>query len=137
MGKQSRSEAREAALTLIFQMNMHKDEMDFILSELIEEKPECEDNLGYIRAVVWGVLEKDAELEEIIEKNIRAGWSLSRISRASLAILKLAIYEIKYMDDIPPKVSINEAVTLAKKYGADDDPSFVNGLLASVYKETV
>ena len=66
---------------------------------------------------------------------MKKGWTISRISKTSLAILKLAIYEIKYVDDVPAKVAINEAVNLAKKYGADDEPSFVNGLLGAVYKE--
>lgn len=134
MKKQSRSEARRAAFTQIFQMNLHKDDMSVIMDELLAEIPECEDNLGYIKSTVDGVREHEAELEETISANLRAGWTVSRISKASLAILKLAIYEMKYSDDVPPRVAINEAVELAKQYGADDDAKFVNGLLGSVFK---
>lgn len=135
MKKQSRSEARCAAFTQIFQINQHKDDMEHIMDALLEEIPECESNLGYIEKVVKGVCEKEKELENIISSHLKKGWTISRISKTSLAILKLAIYEIKYVDDVPAKVAINEAVNLAKKYGADDEPSFVNGLLGAVYKE--
>lgn len=134
MKKQTRSEARAAAFTQIFQMNQHKDDMDVIMGELLKEIPECEDNLGYISTVVNGVDEHEAELEEIITANVKAGWSYSRLSKAARCILKLAIYEMKYVEDVPAKVAINEAVELVKKYGDDNDPSFINGLLGSVYK---
>ena len=134
MKKQSRSEARRAAFTQIFQMNMHRDDMSVILEQLLAEIPECEDNLGYIKSTVDGVIAHETELEEIISANLRSGWTVPRISKASLAILKLAVYEMKYADDVPPRVAINEAVELAKQYGADGDAKFVNGLLGSVYK---
>lgn len=137
MKKQTRSEARDAAFTQVFQMSMHEDDMDVILEELLKERPECETNLGYIRGIIDGVGEHNAQIEDIISKHLKSGWTIKRISKTSLAILKLAIFEMKYMDDIPPKVTINEAVELAKRYGDDGDPNFVNGLLASVYKETL
>lgn len=137
MKKQTRSEARDAAFTQVFQMNMHPEDMEVILDELLKARPECEANLGYIRSIIDGVGEHNEELEEIISKNLRTGWKISRISKASLTILKIAIYEMKYRDDVPVKVAINEAVELAKRYGDDDDPTFVNGLLASVCREIV
>ena len=130
--KQSRSEARRAAFTQIFQMNQHGDEPDAILEYLLEEKPECSDNLGYITTVVNGVREHENEIEDIISRHLKKGWSLPRISKVSAAAMKLAIYEMKYVDDVPPKVAINEAVELVKAYGADNDPSFVNGVLGAV-----
>ena len=125
MKKQTRSQARDAAFTQVFQMNMHEDDMDVILEELLNARPECETNLGYIRQII----------EDTVAKYLKAGWTLSRISKASLSIMKLAIFEMKYMDDVPPKVAINEAVELAKRYGDDGDPTFVNGLLGNVFKE--
>lgn len=135
MRKQTRSEARDAAFTQVFQMNLHPDDMDAMLEELLKERPECEANLGYISDIIDGVGKHGAEIEEIIKRNLKSSWSISRISKASLSILKLAIFEMKYRDDVPKKVAINEAVELAKRYGDDDDPNFINGLLASVYKE--
>ena len=108
--------------------------MELIMSELLNAIPECEDNLGYINSVINGVIEHEEELIEIITKNIKKGWTYQRISKAAQTILKLAVYEMKYVDDVPAKVAINEAVELAKKYGDDNDPAFVNGLLANVYK---
>lgn len=136
MRKQTRSEARDAAFTQVFQMDLHKDDMDVIMDELLKARPECEANLGYIRTIIDGVREHEQEIDELIVKNLKKGWSVSRISKASYAIMKLAIFEMKYVDDVPPKVAINEAVELAKRYGDDGDPNFVNGLLGSVYKET-
>lgn len=135
MRRQTRSEARDAAFTQVFQMNLHSDDMDAMLDELLKERPECETNLGYIHDIVDGVSKHGTEIEEIIKRNLKSSWSISRISKVSLSILKLAIFEMKYRDDVPQKVAINEAVELAKRYGDDDDPNFVNGLLASVYKE--
>lgn len=135
MRKQTRSEARDAAFTQVFQMDLHEDDMDVILDELLKARPECEANLGYIRQIIDGVREHEQEIDEHIAKNLKKGWSISRISKASHAIMKLAIFEMKYMDDVPAKVAINEAVELAKRYGDDGDPNFVNGLLGSVYKE--
>lgn len=130
--KQLRSEARRAAFTQIFQMNQHGDEPEAILEYLLEEKPECSDNLGYITTVVNGVREHENEIEDIISRHLKKGWSLPRISKVSAAAMKLAVYEMKYVDDVPPKVAINEAVELVKAYGADNDPSFVNGVLGAV-----
>ncbi len=134
MKRQTRSEARCAAFTQIFQMNQHKDDMNVIMDELLAAIPECEDNLGYIQSVIDGVGEHEDELIEIISANIKKGWTYQRLSKAAQSILKLAIYEMKYVDDVPAKVAINEAVELAKKYGDDNDPAFINGLLANVYK---
>ena len=135
MRKQTRSEARDAAFTLVFQLSFHTDDMEVIFDELLQAHPESEQNLGCIRAVVEGVNENNDEFEEIISKHLKSGWTISRISRVSVAVMKMAIYEMKFMDDVPPKVAINEAVELAKRYGDDGDPTFVNGLLGSVYKE--
>lgn len=135
MKKQTRSEARCAAFTQVFQMNQHRDEMDEIMAYLLEEKPECNANLGYITTVVNGVKEHEAELEEIISAHLKKGWTISRISKVSAAVMKIAVYEMKYVDDVPAKVAINEAVELVKKYGGEEEPKFVNGLLGAVLSE--
>ena len=134
MKKQTRSQARRAAFTQVFQMKQHMDELEMILGYMLEELPRCNDNLGYISAVVNGVKEHDAEIEEIISQNLKKGWTINRISKVSAAALKVAVFEMKYMDDVPHKVAINEAVELVKKYGAEEDPAFVNGVLGSIMK---
>jgi len=133
--KLSRSGARCEAFKLIFELNQHADDLDFLFDNLIEEKPEVLTSLDYIKGVVIGVLEKKEELLAIIEENLKSGWSVSRISKVSKAILLLAIYEIKYVEDVPEKVAINEAVELAKKFDEPTSASFVNGVLAGVLKK--
>jgi N utilization substance protein B len=135
MRKQTRSEARDAAFTQVFQMGLHEDDMDVIMDELLKARPECEENLGYIRNIIDGVWEHEDELTDLIKAHLKSGWTISRISKTSLAIMKLAIFEMKYVDDVPAKVAINEAVELAKRYGDEGDPNFINGLLGSIYKE--
>ena len=133
--KQTRSEARAAAFTQIFQLNQQGDDKGQMMEHLLNAIPECEDNLGYIQTVVNGVDEKSAELDEIIGANLKKGWTVHRISKVSLAILRLALFEIKYVDDVPEKVAINEAVELAKTYGGEDDAKFVNGILGAIVKK--
>lgn len=133
--KQTRSEARAAAFTQIFQLNQQGDDKGEMLEHLLNAIPECEDNLGYIQTVVNGVDEKSAELDEIIGANLKKGWTVHRISKVSLAILRLALFEMKYVDDVPEKVAINEAVELAKTYGGEEDAKFVNGILGAIVKK--
>lgn len=132
--KQTRSEARAAAFTQIFQLNQQGEDKGEMLEHLLTAMPECEDNLGYIQSVVNGVDEKREELNDIISAHLRKGWTLKRISKVSHTILKLAIYEIKYVDDVPERVAINEAVNLAKSYSDEEDTKFVNGILGAIVK---
>ena len=129
--KQSRSEARQEAFKLIFQTEVNRDDIEFLIDEMLLHKPESKQNIDYIRAVLFGTLEKEEEIKEDISENLSGGWKIERISRVSYALLKLAIYEIKYMEDIPMKVSINEAVELDKKFDEPDNSAFINGVLGS------
>ena len=85
----------------------------------------------YVKEIAKGIKEKDEEITQMISQNLKAGWTIDRISTVDLALLKLAIYEIKYAE-IPFKVAINEAINLAKKYGEEQSASFINGVLAKV-----
>ena len=80
-----------------------------------------------------GIFDNLSDIDAKITENLR-GWKLNRISKVSLSLMRIAVYEMLYMDDIPHSVSINEAVTLAKKYSTQDDSSFINGVLGSVSK---
>lgn len=135
MKKQTRSEAREAVFTQVFQFATQRENMDEAREILLEEIPECEQNLGYITDVTNGILEHEEEIIELINKHSKKGWNFKRLSKTTRTILKVAIYEMKYCDDVPPKVAINEAVELAKKYCDDKEPQFINGLLGSVLRE--
>ena len=135
MGKKlSRSEARQEAFKLIFGINQHTDDLDFLFGNLLEENPIAEGSMPYIREVVEGVLEHYDELSESISRNLAKGWTIERISKPARAILLLAVYEIKYVDDVPERVAVNEAVELAKMYDEPQAAAFVNGVLAGVLK---
>lgn len=133
MGKKfSRKDARQEAFKLIFGLNQHTDDTEFLFENLTLEQPEALTAMPYIKGAVMGVLEHYDELLEIISKNLKKGWGVERISKASRAILMLAIYEIKYVEDVPEKVAVNEAVELAKIFDEPQAASFVNGVLAGV-----
>lgn len=132
----NRTEMRENAFKLIYSLEIQKVEnvqeqidLYFESNNIIDEEAK-----KYITNAVNGIEEHQEEILKDIETNLKEEWKLSRISKMDLTILKLAIYEIKFTD-VPYKVSINEAVELAKKYGEDKSKNFVNGILASVVKE--
>ena len=102
---------------------------------LYEELPN-EKQMIYIRRLVGGVSEHAAELDAYIEKYAK-GWRFERISLVASAIMRVAMFEILYMPDIPHGVAINEAVTIAKKYDAPEVAKFVNGILGSFLREEV
>lgn len=130
--KLSRSQARCEAFKIIFQLNQHMDDVDFLLDNLMNELPASITAMPYIKNVVYGVMEKYDELTGIISENLADGWKVERISKVARAVLLLAIYEIKYIEDVPEKVAINEALELAKKFDMPDSSVFVNGVLAGV-----
>ena len=137
----SRSLAREDAFKLIFEMeitNVTADEAINYLFDTVNNSNEMwaqefvsASNKKYIENVVHGVDEKANELSAIIEPTLK-DWTIKRISKVSLTILKLAAYEIYFIDDIPAKVSASESVMLAKKYAGKEDSSFVNGVIGTI-----
>lgn len=127
-----RKKARDNAFKCVYQLEfMDKQNLDSILEFCFLENENQEDEKEYINEVLNGVSINLSEIDKIILENLK-NWSISRIAKIDLAILRLAIYEIKYMKDIPVKVSANEAVELAKTYGNPDSKSFVNGVIAKV-----
>ena len=133
----SRKAARELAFKTIFSYDFQadKEQIDALVEILKHEIGEItvEDD-EYIQSVVSGVIDKKEELDEMIQKYLK-GWTMDRISRTDLAILRLAVFEILYREDIPYKVSVNEAVELAKIFSDDSSSSFINGVLAGVISE--
>lgn len=130
--RQTRSEARECAFILVFQLGTGEEDIEFLTEQLLELKPESTDNLPYIRSAYLGTREKLDEIDGKISAALPANRGIARISKVVKSILRLAIYEIFYVDDVPEKVAINEAVELAKKYAEDEAPQFVNGVLSGV-----
>ncbi|MBR1762746.1 MAG: transcription antitermination factor NusB [Eubacterium sp.] len=124
----NRYKQREQAFALIFQSLFSETEPQEIIDALLEDE---ETVIGdYSKQLFFGVCEKKNELDEIISE-FSTGWKLNRISKVNLSILRLAVYEMKYIDDVPDSVAINEAVELAKRYSTKEDSSFVNGILGS------
>lgn len=132
--KQTRSEARIEAFKLIFQSAANDSEPDFLIEQMLLEHPESEKNLDYIKTVFLGVLAKRDEIDEKIRENLGKNWKLERISKVSLAVLRLAIFEILYIEDVPERVAINEAVEIEKKFDEPDNSAFVNGVLGGFLK---
>ena len=129
----NRKTARENAFLLLFESACKTDET----AEEIFEKAVNDRGLeydDYVKSVFFGVKENARVIEECIERCL-VGWKRERVSLASQAILRLATYELMFMNDIPAKVSINEAVELSKKFDADKAYMFVNGVLHAVAKE--
>lgn len=128
----TRKKAREEAFILIFEKAFNDNTVEEIL-EVAKEVRDLEPD-DYINKVFFGVFENIEEIDALISEKA-VGWKISRISKTALSILRLAIYEIKYFDDIPNSVSINEAVELSKIYATKEDASFVNGILSTIVKE--
>ena len=125
-----RSEEREQAFCLLFQSLFNTDENFEIYEENIESVGD------YARSIALGVEEKKDNLDGLIEKYSK-GWKVKRLPKVNLAILRLAAYEILFVDDVPESVAINEAVELAKKYSCESDYSFINGVLGALVKGEV
>ena len=123
----NRHQARELAFSLLFEHEFDKERTARELYDTAKAAREEEEN-KYVRGVLAGVLEHEAELEAAISEASK-GWSLSRISRVSLSILKLCAYEMLFCPDIPIRVSLNEAIELVKRYDEDSARAFVNGIL--------
>lgn len=124
----NRSEMREQAFVLLYESEFFKDrpvtELEEVYAENIAELS------GYGKELFEGTVSKKDELDLIVEKFLK-GWTLARISKVNLAILRLALYEMINNSSVPESVVINEAVELAKKYSGADDSKFVNGILGS------
>ena len=127
----TRSKIRENVFKMLFRAEFHdaddmKEQLDLFDEEL--ENP-SESELFYINSKSKGILEHIDEIDALINEK-STGWKTSRMAKVDLSIIRIAVYEIKFEDDIPFKVSVNEAVELAKKYGADESPACLNGILA-------
>ena len=131
--KIARYKMREQAFFLCFESLFSDTEID----ELADNAGDARDELmsDYAILCAKGVREHGEEIDKKISDHLKSGWKLSRISKISLAILRLAVYEMLFVEDVPVSVSINEAVELSKKYTVQDDTSFINGVLGAIAKE--
>ncbi len=131
----NRTARREMAFKLIYSLEIQKSSNAEEIELFIENNAILEnEDKEYIKEMANGIKENNQDISNTIQKNLKKDWTIERISKVDLSILKLAIYEIKYKN-IPFKVAINEAVELAKRYGEDQSSSFINGVLANVVKK--
>jgi N utilization substance protein B len=124
-----RREAREFLLTALYR----REHVDTPLAEMLAEvKPG--DQRGYIETVFQGILDRIEEIDRMIgERTI--GWRFERLALIDRNILRLGVYELLFLDEVPPEVAMDEAVELARKYGTEQARSFVNGILDRIWKE--
>lgn len=128
----SRSELREKAMTIIYQISLYKkNKMEFDVDSVIKENLEVDNE--FVKDLVYGVVTSYDELGELANKYLK-NWTIDRLDMTGAAILRIALYEIKYMDT-PDVVVINEAVELAKKYSDDDVKNMINAVLDKVIND--
>ncbi len=144
----TRSNAREILLHLVFERNVaHVPASTLLEAHFVadyyktlaqeNEAYACEPDpkqLAYIDATLRGIEVHEEELDEQIRKNA-VSWSLNRISKVTRSVLQLALYEMRYVEDVPVATAINEAVELTKKYDSEDAAPFVNGILGAVSRQ--
>ncbi|HNR03466.1 MAG TPA: transcription antitermination factor NusB [Bacillota bacterium] len=141
----SRRLAREFAIQFLYSTDFNRNEnTDEMLEDFYEIKKEQgkdgqqdsmkEADMKFAEEIIKGTIGKLQEIDQFIQNNT-TGWTKERIAKVDLAILRLALYEILFRDDIPDSVSINEAIELAKKYSTDESGSFVNGVLGKIIRE--
>ena len=133
----SRTQLREHIFKMLFRIEFNrKEEMEeqeaFYFEDYFDELPETSEvEQDYILNKYRAIAEKKNEIDTLLNE-VTEGWKTSRMNRVDLTILRLAVYEIEWDEEVPTGVAINEAVELAKKYSSDSGPSFVNGILAKV-----
>jgi len=128
-----RSELREHIFKMIFGLEFSENEqideqLELYLDQLVDIREKDHD---YMLAKTKGIAEKVDEIDQIINENT-TGWKTSRMNKVDLSILRLAVYEMKWDEDVPVKVAINEAVELAKRFSGEEGPAFINGVLGKI-----
>ena len=128
-----RTEAREHIFKMVFGVEFNTaDEMPQQLELYFDQLEEAkEKDREYIQKKAQAVAEHIEGIDRLINEHT-TGWKTTRMNKVDLTILRLAVYEMKWDDDVPVSVAINEAVELAKRFGGDESPSFINGVLARI-----
>lgn len=134
----NRRKTREYAMKLLYEMSISKESVDNTLENFTDN---CDENIDdvdieYIKRVLNGIHNNIPAIDSKIEQNLK-NWKINRISKIDMAILRIAIYEMLFEEDIPQKVSVNEAIELAKKYSPDVKGAFINGVLGNFISNTV
>ena len=131
----SRRKAREAAMQFLFQIDIQREEKveKSQIDHFLDEQNLSNEAWSFAYSLIWGTVAKKKEIDEFLRNSAR-NWSLDRMAVVDRNILRFAIYELLYKDDIPSKVTINEAVEMAKKFSTLDSGGFINGILDRIAK---
>jgi len=130
----TRRDAREAAFIVLFQVDVGRMKPETAISTTLSDKDAGSRNVDYIHRVVLGALANLESIDDTISR-LAIGWTLERMGAVDRNLLRLAVYEILFLDDIPINVAINEAVTLARKFGDEESWKFINGILGKLARE--
>ena len=130
----SRRQARECVFQGLYAMEISGDSQDKTFTDMLDRYSFDENTKVFASSLYIKTLDQKQFLEKTISKFLE-NWEISRIALLDNLILKMAVCELLFFDDVPPKVSISEAIEIAKKYSTDDSSGFVNGILDSVYRE--
>lgn len=127
-----RSKVREHIFKMLFSIGFDAADADEQIELYLEQVEEAsEEERGYMRKKVKDIAAHEEEIDAMINEHT-TGWKTGRMNKVDLSVLRLAVYEMKWDDEVPVKVAINEAVELAKKFSGDEGPAFVNGVLGKL-----
>jgi len=132
----TRRKSRELALQALYQWNITRQDPFLILDQQKANFSPADEEGGFAQQILIGVLEHYNHIDELIEK-FSEHWRLDRISIIDRNILRMAIFELLFREDIPPKVTLNEAIDLGKRFGSEDSSAFINGILDRIQKEVI
>jgi len=128
-----RTKAREIALCVLYEIEIAQRDFSDLLNTYFDKFPQKQEAKPFSTQLLDGITHNLPYLDSVVKKHVK-NWEIDRMAIIDRNILRMASYELLFIEDIPPKVSINEAVELAKKFGDIDSPRFVNGILDKVYK---
>ena len=132
----TRRKSRELALQALYQWNITRQDPFLILDQQKINFSPAEEDDEFAQQIIVGVLEHYNHIDELIEK-FSEHWRLDRISIIDRNILRMAIFELLFREDIPPRVTLNEAIDLGKRFGSEDSSAFINGILDRIQKEVI
>ena len=152
MGQGARRQARELALKVLYSLYDHDMEIEFILKDFWDNFRFRDDVLGepiedinravpshvkeFAEVLIKGVVDNLAEIDDIIDQH-STNWALDRMARVDLSLLRLSVFELLYLPDVPSNVAINEAIEIGKRYGTQDTPPFINGILDKISQQAL
>lgn len=126
-----RRTAREKALQALFQIDMNEAEPEVAIKNILKDEQSDE----YLTKLVNGTFQNLKEIDEVISKHLEK-WTIERLAKVDLNIIRLGVYELMYIDEVPANVAINEAIEVSKRFGDERSSKFINGVLSKI-KETV